>query len=105
MKISKETFVKAINRMMSFEDAIIDLYNMGINVVEFSSHHDIVDAFVSTLDEITNSEEWIAYYCFELDFGRKHGDESVSVNGEYVDISTPEKLYNFLDSREEQKNE
>ena len=42
----------------------------------------------------------ISYYCFELDFGRKHklGDVSVKLDGVDVPIplGTPEELYDFL---------
>jgi hypothetical protein len=41
-------------------------------------------------------EDWISYYCYELDFGRKHELGDVTFNGESIPLGTPEELYDML---------
>jgi hypothetical protein len=44
-----------------------------------------------------NEDSWIEYYLWELDFGKKYKDGCASYkDGRIIDISTPEKLYDFL---------
>lgn len=43
---------------------------------------------------------WIDYYIYELDFGAEYTDKSCTYkNGDVIDISTPEALYDFLISK------
>lgn len=47
--------------------------------------------------EDNNKDSWIEYFCYELKFGEKYYPGCVkSVNGENIDISSAEKLYEFL---------
>lgn len=47
--------------------------------------------------ENNDNDNWIQYFCYELDFGKKYEEGSiVSENNENIDLSTIEKLYNFL---------
>jgi hypothetical protein len=42
---------------------------------------------------------WIEYYCHELEFGEKFYPGCVKDQEDVIDISTPEKLYDFLHQR------
>lgn len=51
--------------------------------------------------------QWISYFIYELDFGKNYVDGCVSYkkdNGGSIDISTPEKLYDFLIKNIEESN-
>lgn len=100
MKISKNTFVKSINKVMNMEDMVFEFYKKGIDIIEFCGEYSPTDMLISVLDEVTNLGEWVAYYAFELDFGRRCEGKTISVDDEDIDISTPEKLYDFLESME-----
>lgn len=41
-------------------------------------------------------EDWISYYCYELDFGRKHKLGDVTFKGVPIPLGTPEELYDML---------
>lgn len=44
-----------------------------------------------------DKESWIDYFIFELDFGNDYHDGCVvRKDGSNVDLSTPDKLYDFL---------
>ena len=106
--IKKELFVQTINFIKErngamqkinkafseeFEDSICDLYfkyeNQIIKILAASFDYD---------DEVI--EDWILYYCFDLDFGRRHklGDVTEIKDGVEVVIplGTPEELYEML---------
>jgi len=42
-------------------------------------------------------DEWISYFCFELNFGKKYKDGTVlDANGKDIPLSTIDDLYNLL---------
>jgi hypothetical protein len=96
MKISKETFVNAVNTAKEFEDSLFSLYGLGIDVVEFCSKNDVTSTLIEVLDEVTGGGDLVSYYAYELDFGRKWKEDSFSDDNGSIDISTPEKLYEAL---------
>ena len=96
MKISKDTFVKAINTAKEFEDSLFGLYGLGIDVVEFCGKNDITSTLIEVLDEVTGGGDLVSYYAYELDFGREWKADSFSDDNGSIDISTPEKLYDAL---------
>ena len=54
-------------------------------------------ALMSLLKIIFKDEsEWISYWLYDLDFGKQYKKGCVTSNGKNCDISTPEKLYEFL---------
>ena len=102
--IKKELFVQTINFIrdrsdamdkinkvfsVEFEDSVFYPYfkyeNQLINVLAASFDYD---------DDIIY--DWISYYCFELDFGRKHKLGDVMENDVPIPVGTPEELYDFL---------
>ena len=59
---------------------------------------DRTQRLVNVLQDIMSDEyEWISYFCWELDFGKKSKEiECYDENGEVIDLSCPESLYDFL---------
>ena len=53
---------------------------------------------IELLEEIMQDEsETILYFCVELDYGKSYTPGCITENGEDIDISTPEKLYDYLE--------
>lgn len=101
--LSKEKFVKVINniiRVNNFYDKIRDL---------FAEHNgefcpilpDLENDLVEVLEIMFGQDEDdygsdIGYFCYEIDYGRAWKPGCLTVNNEDIDISTPEKLYDWL---------
>lgn len=104
--ISKEQFVKIINKLEKHDDYMVKLYDeFGI---DFDKIPYVDDELVELLDALTNDEKWVGYYCYELDFGKEYEAGMVTMDEVLIDISTPEKLYNMLENdwdREQKENQ
>lgn len=106
--ITKKEFVDIINRLKEaddfveetnknakkLKDAIIsDFYNASSLSI---SHEDIV---VKLLKELFNlqDDDTLIWWLYDLDYGRdyKEGDFRDG-DGNEIDVSTPEKLYDYL---------
>lgn len=102
MKISKETFIEAINNIEK-QHKIESNFSLAVNKY-FSQDIDnslprnyIVDSLVKILQQHfkdEHSESWIEYFLWELDFGKK--ESKITVKGKPFVLKTPEDLYNLL---------
>ena len=109
MMISKEKFVEIINRLQQvndfvdetnkkareLNDAIIsDFFNASSLSI---SHETIV---VKLLENMFNDKDYLSWWLYDLDYGRKFkpGYLQEERDGKIVniDLSTPEKLYDYL---------
>lgn len=102
MKISKETFIEAINNIEK-QHRIESNFSLAVNTY-FSEDVDnslprnyIIDSLVKILqqhfkDEHANS--WIEYYLWELDFGKK--DAKIKIHDKPFVLKNAEHLYNLL---------
>ena len=105
--ISKKEFVEIINKLKQvndfveetnnnarkLHDAIVsDFFNASSLMI---SHEEIV---VKLLTEIFNlqNDDTLTWWLYENDYGRKFKVGSFSVNGVDIDLTTPEKLYDYL---------
>lgn len=107
--ISKEEFVDIINRLQQvndfvdetnkkareLNDAIIsDFFNASSLSI---SHETIV---VKLLENMFNDKDYLSWWLYDLDYGRKFkpGYLQEERDGKIVniDLSTPEKLYDYL---------
>lgn len=107
--ISKEKFVEIINRLQQvndfvdetnkkareLNDAIIsDFFNASSLSI---SHETIV---VKLLENMFNDKDYLSWWLYDLDYGRKFkpGYLQEERDGKIVniDLSTPEKLYDYL---------
>ena len=100
--ISKETFVNIMNRLQTLNDNM-DAANMAFKKLspDFCGFFipEVFNMVIDVLNEIfEDKEDWYLEYCiYELDFLRsfKMGDV-ISVDGDPIDLSTWEKVYDFL---------
>lgn len=104
--ISKEEFVKIIEKLKivndfveetnskarKLNDAIIsDFFNASSLSV---SHENIV---LQLLENMFNDTEILSWWLYELDYGRKFELGCIQdANGKDIDLSTADKLYDFL---------
>ena len=105
MLISKEEFVEIIDRLKDTQDTVDkvnDLFNNTIDsrisdYLNASSlmicHEDIV---VKLLEKIFNNKENLSWWLYERNYGRDFKIGDLEDNGIKVDLTTPEKLYDYL---------
>lgn len=104
--ISKEKFVEIIGRLRDYndlQDKIQDLFrdNMDNQEMDFMnagsicvSHESIV---VELLKDMFNvKDDLISWWLYECNYGRDFSLGDLEDNGVEVDLSTPEKLYDYL---------
>ena len=89
-------FVDETNkRARKLKDAIVsDFYNtMSLAI----SHEGTV---VRLLENMFQDSDTISWWLYELDYGRKYKQYCIQdSNGKYIDLSTAEKLYDYLIER------
>ena len=100
--ISKKTFVDTINSMVNLavmEEDIRNIYRK--NNIEMCGgdvsweYEGIISRLLTEVMEDEN--EWISWWLYERDYGRDVTPKSASYSErEYIDLTTPEKLYDFL---------
>ena len=108
--ISKKEFVEIIERLKNYndlQDKIDDLFKNNIDNKEMDfinagsiciGHESVV---VYLLERMFDTD-MISYWIYELDYGREYKDGYVQDGqGNNIDISTVEKLYDYLIKEEE----
>lgn len=111
--ITKEQFVKIINRLRDYndlQDKIQDLFRENIDNREMDfmnagsiciGHETIV---VQLLENMFNDKDTLSYWLYELDYGRKYTKGCFTdENDKEIDISTASYLYNYLFTRNLEK--
>jgi hypothetical protein len=100
--LSKVVFFDHIEALQDFSemlDAVYTATNGGIDLCNLVTlEGNLVDLLETIMDD---RGEWISYWAWELEFGKKYRPGCVTDNGVDVDISTTEKLYDFLVSEHE----
>lgn len=104
--ISKKKFVEIIGRLRDYndlQDKIQDLFrdNMDNQEMDFMnagsicvSHESIV---VELLKDMFNvKDDLISWWLYECNYGRDFSLGDLEDNGVEIDLSTPEKLYDYL---------
>jgi len=91
-------FMQAIKDYYEREEQLsiaLEPFNSSYTVIEFCPS--IVSSVLNYLkDSFNDKDEWISYWIFELDYGTRT-DIGVSYkNGDYIDLSSIDALYNFL---------
>lgn len=106
MPLTKQEFVDILNRLREateLVDKVEELFRNSRDNLECDfcngaglqiSHEGIVVKMLEKLmqDSVGN----ISYFIYELDYGREYQEGCVSDNNGNIDISTPEKLYDYL---------
>lgn len=107
--ISKGQFVTIINKMKLVDDFVNEVNDKTRQLREtlddsfidffdgnslFVAHTDLV---VKLLENMFNDNDMISYWIYELNYGRDYKDGYISdCDGNNIDISTVEKLYDYL---------
>ena len=99
--LSKKMFVRTINFLEERDkqmDKINELFTKefedSIFYPYFKHEKMIVDILMEVMDD---QGEWIEYYLYENDYGHDLKPDSVQeADGTPINITTPEKLYDFL---------
>lgn len=104
--ITKQEFVDIINRLRNYNDLqnkIQDLFKDNIENREMDfmnagsiciGHETVV---VKLLENIFNDkEDLIGWWIYEQNYGRTYSIGDLEVNGVGIDLTTPEKLYDYL---------
>lgn len=89
IKVQREIDHKATDALQSiFTDVIGGFYNNNILYSAIESY---------LMIEFDDIGEWIIYFIYDLEFGILWAEDSCSEkDGTVIDISTTEKLYDFL---------
>ena len=103
--ITKKEFIEIINRLRDYndlQDKINDLFKDNIDNKEMDfmnagsiciGHETIV---VRLLENMFNDKDTISWWLHECNYGRDFSLGDLEVNGVAIDISTAEKLYDYL---------
>ena len=103
--ISKKEFVEIIERLKNYndlQDKIDDLFKSNIDNKEMDfmnagsiciGHETIV---VKLLENIFNDKDTISWWLYECNYGRDFSLGDLEVDGIEIDLSTAEKLYDYL---------
>lgn len=103
--ITKKEFVEIIDRLRNYndlKDKINDLFQDLIDNKEQDfcnagsiciGHETIV---VELLKNIFNDKDTISWWLYECNYGRDFSLGDLEVNGIEIDLSTAEKLYDYL---------
>ena len=105
MIISKEKFVEIINRLKNYkelQDKIDELFkdnidnreNDFINAASICIGHESV--VVELLENMFNDKDTISWWIYECNYGRDFSLGNLEVDGIEIDLSTAEKLYDYL---------
>lgn len=103
--ISKEKFVEIINRLKNYnelQNKINDLFkdNIDNKEMDFMNARSICighESVVVYLLERMFDTDMISYFIYELDYGEKYKEGCVlDENMNEIDLSTAEKMYDYL---------
>lgn len=105
MIISKDKFVEIINRLKNYnnlQDKINDLFKENIDNKEMDfmnagsiciGHESVV---IELLENMFNDKDTISWWVYECNYGRDFSLGDLEVDGIEIDLSTAEKLYDYL---------
>ena len=105
MSTDKDKFVEIINRLKNYnnlQDKINDLFKENIDNKEMDfmnagsiciGHESVV---VELLENMFNDKDTISWWLYECNYGRDFSLGDLEVDGIEIDLSTAEKLYDYL---------
>lgn len=111
--LTKQEFVDVINRLREANvlvDKVEELFRNSRDNLECDfyngaslliSHEGIVVKLLEKLMQDSGGD--ISYFIYELDYGKDYQEGCLSDENGNIDISTPEKLYEFLTMEYEKK--
>lgn len=100
--ISKEYFneiMESVKNTYKYQEGLNDYFSKN-GVDGYIYQPDCVDTTMKLLHNIfgeKDKNEWISYFCFELDFGKKYKDGSIKDEfGKDITLATFDDLYTLL---------
>lgn len=100
--ISKEDFIKAINdieKVNKYHDSLNSFFQKN-EVDGYIFQPDCVDTVLRLLHIVfgeADRDNWIEYFCYELNFGKKWKSGCITKkDGTDIKLETSEDLYNYL---------
>ena len=99
MEISKEQFIKVIDRLQKHMQKVDEIEKILGVVFDFYLLDDTVVELLELLMDVEVDETYsstLSWWIYELNFGKKWKSDSLIVDGKSIDLSTAEKLYDFL---------
>lgn len=112
MLISKEAFCDIINKLIKTNDFVNEV-NTKAKELDNAIESDFFNAsslsisfetdVVYLLKTMFNDTDTLSYWLYECNYGRDFKLGDMTVNGVEIDLSTPEKLYDYLVKEMEEK--
>lgn len=97
-----DEIIEKVKEFSDFEDA---MSGYGIDLC-YSTASDMASEIIELLVLLVDDkEEWISWYCWEVDFGRKDKDglNIVEINDKKYKIDSTKKLWNLIKQENQQK--
>lgn len=104
--LTKQQFCTAIDNIKDYWDKQREIEDVLGVVFSEGAIVDIIDNYVDTLSLImrdfpavgspVEDIPWIAYFCWELDFGKKYKKDYVKIDDVEFPLETPDDLYELL---------
>ena len=95
MKITKPQFTEIMTKLSTYNSRNNLLYDLGIEIDLFDSYESIiVDLLQITFDD--KESDWIGYFMYELDYGKKWKTNMITDNGIDIPLSNTGELCDFL---------
>ena len=113
MLISKKEFVEIIERLKNTDDTVNKvnkIFNSTIDsqISDFMNASSLMicheDIAVKLLEKIFDDKEILSWWLYECNYGRDFKIGCLEDNGVKVDLTTAEKLYDYLVKQLERKN-
>lgn len=107
MSLGKQDFIKYLNEFQNGCDEDEKNFPNGIFEIDWmcnitGRHYPLIIGLMEKLFNINS--DWLGWFCFENDFGRK-GLECSEKNGPEVSIKTAADLWDFLKGKEDESDE
>lgn len=100
--IKKDFFIDCLKSYHELDLFLNNLYKLGIDCLDCDTLTKFMHNFIDLIRYCSNDRNVhdfsdIEFFIYDLDYGTKWTKESIiDKNGDYIDISTEEKLYNYL---------
>lgn len=74
------------------------MYDYGL-LRDTNPFEEVIDNMITTMDTLTNTGNWVAYWAFEKNWGKDMRPDSVTdENGNPIPMNTARELWAFLNS-------
>lgn len=103
--VTFKKFDEIIEKVKEFSDFENTMSDYGIDLC-YSAAADMADEIIKLLALlIDDKENWLSWYCWEADFGRKNKDgfNIVEINGKEYKIDSTKKLWNLIKQESQEK--